>query len=283
MPLYRLHNDGAEQIGQWEKNMRGLSNKVAVVTGAASGIGKATAERLAEEGCRLLLADINDEWGEQVRQSIESKHGVVDFIHCDVSDIEQVQAMITKAVELYGTLNILVNNAGTGTYGKTPDLPPQEWHRLIAVCLDSVYYGCHFAIPEMRKAGGGAIVNTASVSGLFGDYGLTAYNAAKGGVVNFTRSIALDHGRENIRCNAVCPGAIETNLTTDVMNTPGHRDKFNVTNALGRIAKPEEVAAAIAFLASDDASYITGENLVVDAGQTIDTGQPSYSTLLGDT
>ena len=262
--------------------MKGLSGKVAVVTGAASGIGKATALRLAEEGCRLLIADINESLGQEVKQTILSTGGSVEFIQCDVSDIHQVEAMINRTVELYSALHILVNNAGTGTYGKTPDLPPEEWRRLIAVCLDSVYYGCHFAIPQMRKAGGGAIVNTASVSGLFGDYGLTAYNAAKGGVVNFTRSLALDHGRENIRCNAVCPGAVETGLTSDVMNTPGHREKFNSTNALGRIAKPEEVASAIAFLASDEASYITGENLVVDAGQTIDTGQPSYSEFLGD-
>jgi meso-butanediol dehydrogenase/(S,S)-butanediol dehydrogenase/diacetyl reductase len=262
--------------------VRGLSGKTAIVTGAASGIGKATALRLAEEGCLLLIADINDTWGEQVKQAIVSTGGVADFIHCDVADIQQVEAMINTAVELYGALHILVNNAGSGTYGKTPDLSPQEWHRLIAVCLDSVYYGCHYAIPVMRQSGGGVIVNTASVSGLFGDYGLTAYNAAKGGVVNFTRSIALDHGREKIRCNAVCPGAVETNLTSEVMNTPGHREKFNSTNALGRIAKPEEIASAIAFLASDDASYITGENLVVDAGQTIDTGQPSYSVFLDD-
>jgi meso-butanediol dehydrogenase/(S,S)-butanediol dehydrogenase/diacetyl reductase len=262
--------------------MKGLSGKVAIVTGAASGIGKATALRLAEEGCLLLIADINDNWGEQVKQAIISDGGMAVYVHCDVADIQQVESMVNKAVELYGALHILVNNAGSGTYGKIPDLPPEEWRRLIAVCLDSVYYGCHFAIPQMRKSGGGAIVNTASVSGLFGDYGLAAYNAAKGGVVNLTRSIALDHGCENIRCNAVCPGAVETNLTSDVMNTPGHREKFNSTNALGRIAEPEEIASAIAFLASDEASFITGENLVVDAGQTIDTGQPSYSIFLGD-
>jgi len=262
--------------------MRGLKNKVAVVTGASSGIGKATAIRLAEEGCKLLIADINDDWGESVKQNIQSMDAECAYIHCDVTIKEQVESMVNRAVELYGRLDILVNNAGSGTYGKTPDLPAEEWHRLISVCLDSVYYGCHFAIPHMRKVGGGVIVNTASVSGLFGDYGLTAYNAAKGGVVNFTRSVALDHGRENIRCNAVCPGAIETNLTSDVMNTPGQREKFNTTNALGRVADPSEVAAAIAFLASDDASYVTGENLVVDAGQTISTGQPSYSAFLDD-
>jgi len=145
-----------------------------------------------------------------------------------------------------------------------------------------VYYGCHYAIPHMRKNGGGVIVNTASVSGLLGDFGLTAYNAAKGAVVNYTRSLALDHGRENIRSNAVCPGAIETGLTQDVYNTLGQREKFEACIPLQRVGRPEEIAAAITFLVSDDASYINGENLVIDGGITIDTGAPSFSKFLND-
>lgn len=259
--------------------MRGLKGKVAIVTGAASGIGKATALRLGEEGCVLVLADINDEAGQQIANDVG---GTAFYIHCDVSCPEQVESLVKTAADRAGRLDILVNNAGTGTYGKSPDLPIEEWRRVLSVCLDSVFYGCHFAIPQMRKTGGGAIVNTASVSGLWGDFGLTAYNAAKGGVANFTRSVALDHGKENIRCNAVCPGAIETGLTTDVFNTPGHRENFNNVIPLGRVGRPEEIASAIAFLASDDASFINGENLVVDGGMTVDTGAPSYSSFFND-
>jgi meso-butanediol dehydrogenase/(S,S)-butanediol dehydrogenase/diacetyl reductase len=262
--------------------MRGLTNKTAIVTGAASGIGKATAMRFHEEGVRLLIADINDAWGNQLADDICKQGGQCAFVHCDVSNLDDVKSMIEKCVAIYGRIDILVNNAGTGTYGKTPDLQPAEWKRVTSICMDSVYYGCHFAIPYMRKGGGGAIVNTASVSGLFGDFGLTAYNAAKGAVVNYTRSLALDHGRNNIRCNAVCPGPIETNLTKDVYNTPGQREKFNACVPLQRVGRPEEIAAAIAFLASDDASYINGENLVVDGGMTVDTGAPSFSAFLND-
>jgi meso-butanediol dehydrogenase/(S,S)-butanediol dehydrogenase/diacetyl reductase len=262
--------------------MKGLSGKVAVVTGASSGIGKATAVRLGEEGCRLLIADINDDAGEQVAQAIRDGGAECVYQHCDVMELEQVELLMSKAMSEFGALQILFNNAGSGTYGKTPDLAPEEWHRLIRVCLDSVYYGCHFAIPHMRQSGGGAIINTASVSGLFGDYGLTAYTAAKGGVVNYTRSLALDHGKDGIRCNAVCPGAIETGLTTDVINTPGHRDNFNEVIPLGRVGLPEEIASAVAFLASDDASFITGANVVIDGGMTVDSGAPSYSKFLND-
>jgi meso-butanediol dehydrogenase/(S,S)-butanediol dehydrogenase/diacetyl reductase len=262
--------------------MRGLKNKVAIVTGASSGIGKATAMRFHEEGVRLLIADINDAWGKQVADDVNSNGGQCVYVHCDVSNLDEVKAMVDKCVEVYGRLDILVNNAGTGTYGKTPDLQPAEWKRVTSICMDSVYYGCHFAIPQMRKNGGGAIVNTASVSGLFGDFGLTAYNAAKGAVVNYTRSLALDHARDHIRVNAVCPGAIETGLTRDVYNTPGQRDKFNQAIPAGRVGTPGEIASSIAFLASDDASYITGVNLVIDGGMTADTGAPSFSAFLND-
>jgi len=153
---------------------------------------------------------------------------------------------------------------------------------VINVNLNSVFYGCRAAIPHMRAAGGGAIVNTASISGLFGDYGLTAYSAAKGAVVNYTRSLALDHARDNIRVNAVCPGPVETGLTTGVMNLPGVMDGFRSAIPLGRVGRPDEIAAAVAYLASQDASYVTGVNLVIDGGLTIATGQPSYSTLLND-
>ena len=262
--------------------MRGLKHKVAIITGASSGIGKATALRLHEEGVKLLLADINDAWGQQLADEITRLGGNCIYQHCDVSSLDEVRAMVERCIAHFGRIDILFNNAGTGTYGKTPELQPAEWKRVIGICLDSVYFGCHCVIPQMRKQGGGVIINTASVSGLCGDFGLTAYNAAKGAVVNYTRSLALDHGRDKIRVNAVCPGAIETGLTRDVYNTPGQREKFNAVIPLQRVGLPEEIASAVAFLASDDASYITGEKLVIDGGMTADTGAPSFSAFLND-
>lgn len=262
--------------------MKGLKDRVAVVTGAASGIGKATACRFAQEGVRLLIADIAEEAGQGLAEELSGNGAACVFHPCDVSQLNQVEGMIEAAVQCYGGIDILVNNAGVGTYGKTPDLDPEEWHKVIRVNLDSVFYGCRSVIPPMREGGGGVIVNTASISGLFADFGLTAYNAAKAAVINYTRSVALDHGPEGIRANAVCPGAVDTGLTNAVFNHPGVREKFNNVIPLRRIGEPPEIAGAIAFLCSDDASYITGASLVIDGGLTLDTGQPSYSAFLGD-
>jgi meso-butanediol dehydrogenase/(S,S)-butanediol dehydrogenase/diacetyl reductase len=262
--------------------MKRLEGKVAIVTGASSGIGAATARRFAEEGARLVLADIEEEGGRKLAEELRGTGSEAEFQLCDVGELEQVEALVAASLEHFGSLQILFNNAGVGTYGKTPDLEPEIWHRVLNVNLNSVFYCCRAAIPAMREAGGGSIVNTASVSGLFGDFGLTAYNAAKGAVVNYTRSLALDHAREGIRVNAVCPGPVETGLTTAAMNLPGQMERFRAAVPLGRAGYADEIAAAVAFLASDDASFITGENLVVDGGMTIHTGQPSYSALLKD-
>ena len=262
--------------------MQRLENKVAIITGASSGIGAASARRFAAEGARLLLADIAEEGGKALTEELSAAGCQAEFRVCDVGELEQVEALVQAAMDRFGSLDILFNNAGIGTYGKTPNLEPENWHRVINVNLNSVFYGCRAAIPHMSAAGGGSIVNTASVSGLFGDYGLTAYNAAKGAVVNYTRSLALDHARENVRVNAVCPGPVETGLTTGIMNLPGVMENFCAAVPLGRVGRPEEIASAVAFLASDDASYVTGVNLVIDGGLTIATGQPSYSTLLND-
>ena len=169
------------------------------------------------------------------------------------------------------------NNAGIDTYGKTPDLDPDAWHRVIDVDLHSVFYGCRAAIPHLRAVGGGAIVNTASISGLFGDYGLAAYNAAKGAVVNYTRTAAIDHARENIRINAVCPGPVDTALAAPLIANPTLSAGYRELIPMGRVGRAEEIAGAVAFLASEDASYMTGTMIVVDGGVTAATGQPNFT------
>ncbi|MGH7804731.1 MAG: SDR family NAD(P)-dependent oxidoreductase, partial [Candidatus Binatia bacterium] len=230
-----------------------FADKIAVITGAASGIGAATARRLAREGARLMLADLNDEGGEAVAKELGAA-----FRKVDVSVRTEVEALMDATVDRFGRLDVVFNNAGIGAFGRTPDLDPEVWHRIIDVDLHSVFYGCRAAIPHLRKGGGGAIVNTASISGLFGDYGLAAYNAAKAGVVNYTRAVAIDHARENIRVNSVCPGPIETALTAPLMSVEAIVDEYNRLIPMGRVGKPEEIASTVAFLASDDASYITG-------------------------
>jgi meso-butanediol dehydrogenase/(S,S)-butanediol dehydrogenase/diacetyl reductase len=255
-----------------------LSGKVAVITGAASGIGEAAARRFAHEGATLVLSDLNDAEGGALAKQLHA----AAFVTADVANPQDVAALMQTAADRCGALHIVFNNAGVGSYGKAPDLDVEVWQRVIEVDLHSVFYGCKFAIPHLRRAGGGAIINTASISGLFGDFGLTAYNAAKAGVVNLTRTVAIDHARENIRVNCVCPGPIETPLLAPVLSVQSAMDEYRKVVPMGRVGRPEEVASVVAFLASDDASFVTGAAIVIDGGITAATGQVSFSRLIGE-
>ncbi|EKA3119656.1 SDR family oxidoreductase [Vibrio alginolyticus] len=249
--------------------MRGLKNKVALVTGSANGIGLAIAKRLYEEGANVALADWNEE---QLANAVEgfdkqrvSAHSI------DVSDPEKVAALISDVVTRFGKLDILVNNAGVHVPGSVIEGSVEDWKKISGVNIDGVVYCAKFALPELLKTKG-CMVNTASVSGLGGDWGAAFYCASKGAVVNLTRAMALDHGADGVRINAVCPSLVKTNMTNGWPQDI--RDKFNERIALGRAAEPEEIASVVTFLASDEASFINGVNLPVDGGATASDGQP---------
>ena len=202
--------------------MNRFQHKVVLITGAASGIGAASARRFASEGALVVLADIDGEGANALAREIDPGGGNTAALVVDVRDMAQVTAAVEETVLRFGRIDVLFNNAGIGAYGESPDLDPEVWHNVIAIDLHSVFYGTRAAVPHMRRQGSGSIVNTASISGLFGDFGLAAYNAAKGAVVNYTRTAAIDHARDGIRVNAVCPGSVLTegmriNVTPDMM------------------------------------------------------------------
>lgn len=249
-----------------------FSGKIAIVTGGASGIGEAFARRVHGEGGSVMIADLDAARGEALAAELA---GRAAFRAVDVADADAMLELAEATVARFGGIDILFNNAGIGNYGLTPDMPVEQWRRCMAVNLDAVFYGCRAVIPHLKARGGGAIVNTASASGLAADYGFTAYNAAKAGVINYTRCLAIDHARDGIRANSICPGPVDTPiLTTGVDAFPGLRAEWEAIVPSGRFARPQEIAAVAAFLASDDASGVTGAAIPVDGGLTAHTGQP---------
>ena len=243
-----------------------LKDKVALVTGGGSGIGRATCLLFAREGARVVVADFAAEGGAETARQIAAAGGTASFVEADVSRSADVRRMIDVTIETHGRLDVLFNNAGIeGPAARLADYSEDDWARVIAVDLTAVYLGMKHAIPKMIAQGGGVILNTASVAGLVGFPGSSAYGAAKAGVVNLTRIAAIEYASKKIRVNCICPGIISTPMAERVMEGRD-REALDRMQPAGRVGRPEEIAAAALFLASDESSYATGAPFVVDGG-----------------
>jgi NAD(P)-dependent dehydrogenase (short-subunit alcohol dehydrogenase family) len=245
-----------------------VEGKVMLVTGGGSGIGRATALKLAQEGATVMIADYVQEGGERTVKMIKDSGGTASFIQADVSLAAQVEAMVAKTVQTYGRLDGAFNNAGIeGRMATTVETSEENFDRTIAINLKGVWLCMKYEIPQMLRQGGGSIVNTASVAGLVGSERLPAYNASKHGVVGLTRTAALEYATKNIRVNCVCPGAIRTPMTERIIDSGGMSEQEAIAaEPVGRWGKPEEIAQGVVWLLSDSASFVTGHPMTIDGG-----------------
>lgn len=247
-----------------------LEGKVALVTGAAMGIGRSTALLLAKEGARVVLADIDEQQGNETSRMIEEAGGEVFFARTDVSKSEDVEAAINTAVDTFGSINVLHNNAAIALGATVVDTTDELWNQVLDVNLGGIYRGCKYAIPHMTQNGGGSIINSSSVQALRGFAGWAAYAAAKGGIISLTQQVALEYAKHNIRVNCIAPGTIMTpmneRLFEEAEDPEALIETWNRMHPIGRFGQPEEVAEVVLFLASDASSFVTGHCLVVDGG-----------------
>ena len=246
-----------------------LDGKVALISGGARGQGAAEARLFAWEGAKVVFGDVLDDEGKKVEAEIAESGGDALYVHLDVTSEADWRAAVETAVSRYGKLDLLVNNAGIVLRKGIEDTTEEEWDRVMAVNSKGVFLGTKHAIPAMRRAGGGSIVNISSTAGLVGSgLGLAAYSATKGSVRLFTKSTAIQHARDNIRCNSVHPGPIDTPMLREAWDDPTRREERIGRVPLGRIGTTEDIAYGVLFLASDEASFMTGSELVIDGGST---------------
>lgn len=240
-----------------------LQGKVAIITGGASGIGAATARLFVEEGAKVVLVDLNVEKGKAFEAELKAQNADALFVKANITSEEEVQNIYKETIAAFGKVDIVFNNAGIGRVTPTEELEYAEWRNTVNVDLDGVFLVAREAIREMLKSGGGTIVNTASMYGWVGSPGSLAYNAAKGGVINLTRSLALEYATKNIRVNALAPGFIDTPIIPEES-----KEVLKTMTPMRRLGQSEEMAKAVLFLASDDSSFMTGNVLTVDGGYT---------------
>lgn len=249
-----------------------LRDKVAVITGAASGIGRAAAEIFSKEGAKVVVVDWKEE-GEEVAGRIRDEGREAIFVLADASDPPQVKGMVKRTLEAFGRMDILYNNAAVGystpiVVGSVEELPEEDWDRVMRINLYSVYLCCKYSIPELRKTKG-VILNTSSIMATGAVPGADAYTASKGGIISLSRSLAKKLGPEGVRVNVICPGTIATPMIAPILEDPEAVRRSEARIPLRRLGRPEEVARAALFLVSDEASYITGAVLFVDGGQSV--------------
>ena len=245
-----------------------LENKVALISGGARGIGAEEARMFATEGAKVVIGDVLEEDGRKTEAEINEAGGECLFLRLDVTSEANWQSAVATTVARFGKLDVLVNNAGIFSPLKVEETTGELWDSMMDVNVKGVFLGTKHAIPEMRKAGGGSIVNIASVLGLVGVDASAAYTASKGAVRIFTKSAAVQYAGEGIRVNSVHPGFIETPMTADLLANPANRDYWLTNSPVGRIGRPEDVAWGVLFLASDESSFMTGSELVIDGGVT---------------
>jgi len=246
-----------------------LENKVALITGAGSGIGRESAVLFAKEGARVVVADMNEKAGEETVAAIQANGGEASFIKVDVAKAADAQGMIEHAEHTFGQLNVLFNNAGIfpDADGSVLETEESVWDLVMNVNLKGVFFGCKYGLPALLRAGGGSIVNTASFVALMGAATpQIAYTASKGGVLAMTREIAVEFARKNIRANALCPGPVDTPLLRELLSDPERRQRRMIHIPRGRLALTKDIAKAALFLASDESSYVNGATCSVDGG-----------------
>ncbi len=250
-----------------------LKDKIAIITGAGSGQGRAAAILFAKEGAKIVVSDWKPELGEETVTLVKSDGGQAIFVRTDVSESADVQKLIRTAVDTFGRIDILYNNAGVGfssplSMSDVINTPEADWDRVIAINLRSMYLTAKYGIPEMIRTGGGSIINTASIAAMIGSEAAHAYTAAKGGMVALSRALAVEFGPRNIRVNCICPCAIDTPMIAPVVDPLKKSGRPFMTSPIRRLGTPDDIAYCALYLASDESSFVTGATFVVDGGYT---------------
>ncbi|MEK9182145.1 MAG: SDR family oxidoreductase [Patescibacteria group bacterium] len=245
-----------------------LQNKIAIITGAGSGIGRGIALAFVKEGAKVVMADWSEEGGKETVEQIQKINGEAVFVKTDVSKTADIEQMVKTCIDKFGRIDILVNNAGIVKFGPLHETPEEDWDAVLNVNLKSVFLASKKVIPEMLKQGRGKIINTTSIAGLVGFENIGPYCASKGGVIALTREMALEYAKSKINVNCIAPGVIKTAMTKDMLNDPAQKLRLEAQTPYPRLGEPEDIALAAVYLASDESDFVNGHVLVVDGGWT---------------